>query len=71
MVQTLLDFVRSTRAGDWDLYLQSTERMLKWFHGYDHMNYSRHFTYFWVTQQVIEQTIKDQKGKFSMYFSDR
>ena len=50
MVQTLLDYQRSLRTGDWDLYLRATEKMLPWFHAYGHFNYARHFTYYWCTQ---------------------
>ena len=57
MVQILLDYIKSVRCGDWDLHLQSTERMLKWFHAYDHTNYARHFTYNWASQQkLMEKT---------------
>ena len=45
MVQILLDYIKSIRLPDWDLHLQSTERMLIWIHAYDRTNYSRHFTY--------------------------
>ena len=44
MVQILLDFIKSIRICDWDLHLQAIERMLCWFHAYDHINYARHFT---------------------------
>jgi len=55
MVQTLLDYIKSMRSGNWDLHLQAMEKMLKWFHAYDHVNYARHFTYCWSTQQKLEQ----------------
>ena len=35
MVQILLDFIKSIRIGDWSLHLNSTTRMLRWFHAYD------------------------------------
>ena len=35
MVQILLDYIKSTRNGNWDLHLSSMERMLPWFHAYD------------------------------------
>ena len=56
MTQTLLDYLKSMRTGDWDLHLSSSESMLKWFHAYDHTNYARHFTYCWSSQQNLSQT---------------
>ena len=56
MVQTLLDYQRSLRTGDWNLHLRATEKMLPWFHAYDHFNYARHFTYYWCTQQNLGDT---------------
>ena len=44
MVQILLDFIRAVRTGDWDLHLQTCQRMLVWTHAYDRVNYSRYFT---------------------------
>ena len=35
MIQILLGFIKSTRTGDWPLYIQASERMLKWFFAYD------------------------------------
>ena len=57
MVQRLLDYQRSLRTSDWDLHLRATEKMLPWFHTYDHFNYARHFTYYWCTQQNLGDTI--------------
>ena len=56
MVQTLLDYQRSLRTGDWDLHLRATEKMLPWFHAYDHFNYTKHFSYHWCTQQNLGDT---------------
>ena len=53
MVQTLLDYVKSTRTGDWELHLSSMEKMLVWFHAYDRPNYSRDFTYCWIEQTKL------------------
>ena len=53
MVQILLDFVKSTRLPSWDLHLQITKRMLLWIHAYVRINYSRHFTYYWASQQKL------------------
>ena len=70
MVQILLDFVKSIRLPDWNLYLQSTERMLIWIHAYDKINYARHFSYYWYSQQKIQNKFpviyqQFQQGNFS------
>ena len=71
MVQILLDFVKSIRLPDCNLHIQSTERMLIWIHPYDRINYARHFSYYWYSQQknqnkfpVIYQQFP--QGNFSM-----
>ena len=79
MVEVLLDYVKSFRTGNWELNLQSMERMLKWFHAYDHVNYARHFTYYWATQKNLQRdfptifrefrnghfSVKRSKGNFN------
>ena len=45
IAQIVLDFTKSNRSGDWDLHLQSSEKMLAWFHAYHRHNYARNFTY--------------------------
>ena len=44
MVKTLRDFTKSIKLGDWDLHIHSSEKMLHWYHPYDHYNYARHFS---------------------------
>ena len=56
MVQILLDVVKSMRTCGWPLHMQASEPMLEWFFTYDCPNYSRHFTYYWATQQKIKET---------------
>ena len=70
---------------DWNLHLQSMERMLKWFHAYDHTNYARHFTYCWADQQNLSEkhpmiyeefingnfSVQRTKGKFNMLPPDQ
>ena len=53
MVQVLLDFEKSTRLLSWDLHLQSNERMLVWMHAFGRISYSRHFTYYWASEQKL------------------
>ena len=75
MVQILLDFIKSTRIGDWPLHMQASERILKWFFAYDNPNYSRNFTCYWATQQKLKEThpkIYDQfiLGNYSVKKTD-
>ena len=85
MVQILLDFIRAVRGGDWDMHLETCQRMLVWIHAYDRINYSRHFTYYWASQQSIEErfpsiyqefkngnfSTKRTPGKFNMLPPDQ
>lgn len=85
MVQILLDFIRAVRTGDWDMHLQTCQRMLVWIHAYDRVNYSRHFTYYWASQQNIQEkfptiyqefkngnfSTKRTPGKFNMLPPDQ
>ena len=32
------------------------EKMLHWYHAYDHCNYARHFSYYWASQQSLNVT---------------
>ena len=38
MVQTLCDFSKAIKIGDWDLHLHSSKKMLAWLHAYDQFN---------------------------------
>ena len=46
MIQTLRDYVKSIKTGDWDLHMFASEKKSHWFHVYDHFSYARHFTYY-------------------------
>ena len=41
MVETMLEFIRANRDGDWHLHLNSFAAMLPWMTIYDHTNYAR------------------------------
>ena len=71
MVQILLDYIKSTRNGNWDLHLSSMERMLPWFHAYDRVNYARHFTYCWAALNNLAEAnpkmyAEFQEGNFAV-----
>ena len=70
-VQTLLDFHKSIRVGNWDLHLQSMQRMLVWFFAYDRPNYSRHLSYCWSSFLNLHNTYPKlhqefKKGNFAI-----
>ena len=56
MFELLLQFQKATKSGNWGLHLHSCEKLLPWFHAYDHHNYTQHFSYYWATQQVLAVT---------------
>ena len=56
MFELLMDFQKSIKSGNWQLHLYACEKLLPWFHAYDHHNYARHFSYYWATQQVLAVT---------------
>ena len=55
MIQTLRDFIKSIKNGDWDLHMYASEKMLYWFHAYDNYTYARHFSYYWASQQALPE----------------
>ena len=45
--------------------------MLIWFPAYDHFNYARHFSYYWASQQAVQDSHPQmyehfQRGDFSV-----
>ena len=76
MVETLLNLIYATRAGNWNLYVETIKSTLPWFFAYDRTNYSRYLT---VHHQDL-LTLKDdfpeihsefEKGNFSVQISDK
>lgn len=56
MVENLLLFLRATREGNWDLHLASVRRMLPWLFAYDHINYSRYLSVYWLEMRELRNT---------------
>ena len=56
MFELLMQFQKSIKSGNWELHLDNCEKLLRWFHTYDHHNYARHFSYYWATQHVLAVT---------------
>ena len=44
MVQTLWDFTKSIKTGDWDHQMYASEKMLYSFHAYNNYNCAHHFS---------------------------
>ena len=64
MVQTLCDFCKALKLGDWDVHLHSCVKMMVWFHAYDHFNYSRQFSYYWASQQALQDIHPEIYNRF-------
>ena len=56
LVETLLDFIRASRDGNWLLYLDDHGRMLPWFSVYDHINYARWAPVFYADMIDLQST---------------
>ena len=35
--------------------MYASEKMLYWFHTYDNYNYTKHFSYYWASQQTLPE----------------
>ena len=54
MVETLLNFIRANREGNWNLHIQSFSDMLPWMTVYDHTNYARWGTIYLAEMKSLE-----------------
>ena len=71
MVELLLQFIRSSRVGDWSLHLNCIRDMIPWMHSYDHVNYIRYLTVYWCDMTALAQTHPEahalpQSGEFAV-----
>ena len=71
MVELLLQFVRSTRVGDWCLHLQCLQDMIPWMFCYDRVNYSRYLTVYWHDMVSLPKSHPDanallEAGEFTV-----
>ena len=64
MVGILLDYIRSTRTGDWKLHLLTIRKMIPRFFAYDRVNYSRQLTLYWYEMTVLPKTHLDAHEEF-------
>ena len=64
MVFLLLNFVRSSRTGDWLLHLSCMRQMLPWFFAYDRINYSRYLSLYWSEMKALPTSHPTVHEKF-------
>ena len=70
MVGILLDYIRSTRTGDWKLHLLTIRKMIPWFFACDRVNYSRYLTLYWCEMTVLPKTHLDAHEEFRVQRSN-
>ena len=56
MVEVLMNFVRATREGNWELHLECVKEMLPWFFAYDHTNYARYLPVYLTHMMLLPET---------------
>ena len=64
LVETLLDFIRASRDGNWLLYLDALGRMLPWFSVYDHTNYARWTPVYYAEMLDLQNTAPEVYEEF-------
>ena len=74
MVSTLLNLIRASREGDFDLHLNSVESMIPWCFAYDRTNYSRYLPWYAQSMRDLENSNPSawtylQNGGFSTQMS--
>ncbi|XP_077968888.1 uncharacterized protein LOC144422864 [Styela clava] len=71
MVELLLQFIRATRDGLWDLHLATLHKMLPWFFAYDHINYARYVSVYLSEMENLSSSHPEiyqylKQGNFSV-----
>ena len=56
MVSLLLDFIRATREGNWQLHLNCIKDILPWYFAYGHINYARYLPVYLADMLALEDT---------------
>lgn len=74
IVELLLNLLRSTRQGNWQLHLCSIREMLPWCFAYDCTNYARYLSVYYRDMQSLEENHPDtymsfMEGGFSVQMS--
>lgn len=65
MVNTLLTFIHAERTGDWNEYLRAFYNMLPWFAIYDHQNYTRWGTVYFLDLINLENIAPDVFNEYT------
>ena len=52
----LLNFIRASREGDWDLHLSSISKLIPWCFAYNHSNYARYLPWYLLQMLNIPKT---------------
>jgi hypothetical protein len=64
MVEQLMDLIRATRVGDWQLHLSVVRKIIPWFFSYNHQNYARYSPFYWLEMSDLPQTHPDTHDQF-------
>lgn len=75
MVEAVLQFIRSSREGNWPLHLASVRAMVPWMFSYDRYNYARYLPVYWMETNILPKSHPFvyehfQKGYFSVQRQD-
>ena len=71
LVGLLLNFIRATREGNWELHISCLRKMLPWIFAMDHTNYSRYLPLYWWDMHQLHITHPEvntqmQLGEFAV-----
>ena len=64
MIEILLMLIRSTRDGNWDMYLSGIRKVLPWCFSYDHLNYARYMPVYLSDMIDLKDTHPDVHKSF-------
>lgn len=76
MVEILLNLIRSSREGNWQLHMASIKAMIPWCFTYDKVNYARYLSYYYSTMSRLQEDHSDiydyfMTGGFAVQLGDR
>lgn len=56
MSDLMLNFIRATRDGDWDMHLKTVAAMVPWLFSYDRLNYARYLPAYLYEMAALKKT---------------
>ena len=76
LVDILLNMVRASREGHWELHLSAIEQMIPWCFAYDNVNYARYLPAYLSEMTHLEETHPEaheflKSGGFSVQIGDQ